>query len=82
MIEQMDYSVDFYITQYRKMFMRIIIIYILILISLGYIFYQLSNIKEPVYYAASESGLLRKLDAWNERDLRKFVRSSNNSSNK
>lgn len=75
-IEQMDNSVDFYITQYRKMFLRIIVIYILILACLAYIFYQLSSIKEPVYYAASESGLLRKLDPWTEKDIQKFMNSS------
>lgn len=60
-------ELNFYITQYRKMFLRLAVLYFLILLCIGYVFWQLNTLKDPVYYAASESGMLIKLTPYTER---------------
>lgn len=71
--DDMDADLDFYISQFRKMFFRIVIVYCLNFLCLGYVFYKFKQIKEPVFYAASESGLLRPLEPYTSEDIRKIM---------
>lgn len=64
---------SFYIGQYRKMFRRIIAVFILIALCLCYLYYKLDLIEEPEFYASSQSGLLKKLSPYTEDQIASFM---------
>lgn len=80
-MDNFEYHLNFYITQFRRMFFRLAVIYTIIIVCLIFVFVQLSSIKEPVYYASSESGLLRKLEPYTKKDIARFVKNMNNKTN-
>lgn len=67
-----DYSLYFYVTQFRKIFNKILIVYILMALCLSYLFFKLTNVKEPVYYASSESGRLKILQTYSQSQIEAF----------
>ena len=56
---QQEYKVQFYIRQFRGIFKKILVVYLLSILCLCYLFYKINTRTEPVYYAASENGKLK-----------------------
>ena len=71
-----EHKLDFYITNFRRFFKKIIIIYILSGLCLAFLFYKLNTRPEPVYYASSQSGKLRKLTSYDESVANNYIAES------
>lgn len=70
---QQEYKVQFYIRQFRGIFKKILVVYLMSIICLCYLFYKINTRIDPVYYAASENGKLKMLMAYNENQARDYI---------
>lgn len=77
MAEDRTTDIFFYITEFRRMFKRIIVLYSLLLIGLAYLFYLLYIVQPPKFYAASESGMLRELQPYEAKEIKQFYQYKN-----
>lgn len=67
-------KVIFYIYQYRKIFKKIIIIYMLCLLCILFIFYKVKTRPSVTYYAASENGRLKKLNSYTKQQAEQYIK--------
>lgn len=67
-----NFSLDFYITEFRGMFKKIFVIYGLCVLVMGYIYYQINSRPVLTYYAASESGVLKRVSTFSENQAQRY----------
>ncbi|MBP9721558.1 MAG: hypothetical protein KBD64_00195 [Gammaproteobacteria bacterium] len=68
------YGVNFTITQYRKMFKRLNMVYLLIILLLIFLFYKVFTRPDLVYFAANESGVLKKVTSYTQEQAEAYQR--------
>jgi len=72
--EKDDFKLDFYITQFRKMFKRILIIFGLCTICLAFLYYKIRTRPIVQYYAASESGVLKSVVPYSQAQASNYMK--------
>lgn len=67
----------FHVEQYRKIFKKISIIYIILIILLALVFYRVSSRPDLVYFASNESGVLKRLTIYTEQQADEYIAANN-----